>query len=591
MTTFLMQALVFIGAAVLLVPLFQRLGFGSVLGYLLAGVLVGPHGLKWIQDADSVTHFSELGVVLLLFIIGLEIQPQKLWSMRRELLGLGGLQILLCTLAFTVLGWLLGLPILGAAVIGFALSLSSTAFAVQTLTEKNQFNTQFGQASFAILLMQDLMAIPALAIIPALAVVMPQTDHGPVHIWLALLLIGGLVLTSRYLMRPAFRLIAATRSREIFTLATLLIVLGVAVLMQAVGLSAALGTFIAGVLLAESEYRHELETNISPFKGLLMGLFFMGVGMQVSLALIWQHPILILALTLSYLLIKFSVIYSLGRFFKIQSQNAKALALTISQGGEFAFVIFGMSAQFGFVTNDKLAILTAVVTLSMAVNPLLSMADEWISCKWQKDATPDYDSIIHNNPDVIIAGLGRFGQTFSRILRAQGMGFVAIDHDANQIEMVRKFGNKVYYGDVTREDILAAAGAAQAKYLVLAIDDVELSLKAVTMVQTHFPHLKIFARARNRGHAFDLMDLGVQYIKREVFDSSANFVGDLLMDMGMSPERAERIISRFKKHDDLMMLEQVKVRKDDDNLISVSQQGVMQLEQVLNDESVQSHIG
>lgn len=598
--TIIQQALVFISAAVVLVPIFQRLGFGSVLGYLIAGMLVGPQGLKLIEDAQSVAHFSELGVVFLLFIIGIEIQPTKLWSMRKHLLGLGAGQVLFCTAAFSaIVYYIFNLPLLPTIIIGLALSLSSTAFAVQTLIEKNVFNTEFGRGSFATLLMQDLMAIPALAVIPFLmrantANTAPAANTSSPIAWqsiaIALTVIVLLVLASRYLMRPVFRLIASTRSRDIFTAVTLFIVIGVGSLMQSVGLSAALGTFIAGVLLADSEYRHELEANLEPFKGLLMGLFFIAVGMSVSLDLISQKPMQIFSLALGYLALKIMLIYFTGRLNKMNHDNSKRMALNIAQGGEFAFVIFGILAALQLNEHETLAKLTAVITLSMALNPVVIFADERICQSRRKNLNPKYDEIKNEDPEIIIAGLGRFGQIFSRILRAQNTPFVAIDHDADQIELLRKFGTTVYFGDASRLDLLETAGASKAKYFILAIDDVETSLRTAELVRQHYPNLKIFARARNRGHAFDLIDLGVVHIKRELLDSSVDFVRELLVEMGHDQQKAKQLVERFKKHDELMLLEQHKVRTDDKSLIDLSKQASLQLAQVLSEDSRQSHI-
>ncbi len=590
MTSHLSELLVFIGSSILFVPIFQRLGFGSVLGYLIAGIIVGPFGLKLVSSVENVSHLSEFGVVFLLFVIGLEIQPHKLWSMRKHLLGLGGLQITLCSFVFFFIGFTLGLSPLAAAVLGFALSLSSTAFAVQTLTEKNVFNTEFGRSSFAILLMQDLTAIPALAIIPALALSSTENSHASPNMGLAALIIVGLIGVSRFLIRPIFRMMASTRSRELFTAVTLFIVLSVAGLMEMVGLSAALGTFIAGVLLADSEYRHELEADLEPFKGLLMGLFFIAVGMGVRMDLILEKPWLVLSLTAAYVVTKSLIIYFVGRIFKLNHQNSKQMSLTIAQGGEFAFVIFGMILQLGLAPTEPLAILTVVITASMAMSPLLSLADQKISCILQRNAEPQYDEIKDEVPEVIIAGFGRFGQIFGRVLRAQNIPFVAIDHDSNQIDLVRRFGNKVYYGDISRKDILEAAGANSAKYFILAIDDVEASVKTAELITQNFPNLKIFARARNRGHVFDYMALGIKMIKRETFDSSIYFVKDLLVDMGFEDAQAHRLVEKFRTHDEIMMKKQYLVRKDDKSLLSVSQQGVEQLAQVLREETLQSNI-
>ncbi len=588
MQSFIEQALVFISAAVILVPIFKRLGLGSVLGYLIAGMLVGPSGFKLIQNFESVKHFSESGIFFLLFIIGLEIQPRKLLSMRNSLMGLGGAQIILSTAIFSFIGFLLGLSMTVALVVGFALSLSSTAFGIQSLIEKNLFNTEFGKGSFSILLMQDLVAIPALAVIPYFLATSVNSGVSWEKIFGALALIAFLIFASRFLFRPVFRIIAATRSRDVFTAVTLLIVIGVAVLMEKVGLSAGLGTFIAGVLLADSEYRHELEANLDPFKGLLMGLFFIAVGMSVSLQLIFENPGLILLLSFGYLAIKALVIYGVGRLYKMNHNNSKQMSFTIAQGGEFAFVIFGLFTSDSILNSQQLQILVAMITVSMALNPVITLMDEkWMSHIFRK-AKPTYDEIKNETPDVLIAGFGRFGQIFGRVLKAQGIPFVAIDHDSDQIELLRRFGNVVYYGDAARKDLLEMAGAAKAKYLILAIDDVETSLQITKLVTESFPNLKIFARARNRGHAFDLMDLNVTKIKRETFDSSINFVHELLLEMGFENAKAARLIERFKQHDQAMLLEQFAVRSDDTTLISVSRQGTAQLAEVLREESMQS---
>ena len=591
MTNYTEQALVFIGSSVILVPIFHRLGFGSIIGYLMAGILVGPSGLKLISDSQSVLHFAEFGVVILLFIIGLEIQPRKLWTMKGNLIGLGGAQILLCTFIFTLFGFYLGLSTIASIIIGFGLSLSSTAFALQTLTEKNQFKSEFGQASFSILLMQDLFAIPALAIIPALGNSSTQkTDFVVLGIFIPTFLIAA-YLANRYLIRPIFKMVAATKAREIFTATTLLIVLGVATIMIKFGLSAALGTFIAGMLLADSEYRHELEANLDPFKSLLMGLFFIAVGMGVRLDLIFDRPFVIFGLALMYLAVKMLVIYGVGRFCKLSHDSSKKMALTIAQGGEFAFVIFGMVQDGKYVDIDVINVLTLIVSISMALNPLISIvADKLSMLNAPAIVEPNYDHIKDESPHIIVAGYGRFGQMIGRILKSQDIPFVAVDHDSDQIELLRRFSLKVYYGDASRSDILESAGASKAQYLVLAIDDTETNLKTAEMVREHFPHIKIFARARNRGHAFSLMELGVTHFKRETFDSSVHFAGELLLNMGYPRERVSNIVERFKAHDELMLREQFKVREDDKQFVSISNQAMAQLAQVLNDESSRSYI-
>ena len=592
MNSYLEQAFVFFSASVVLVPIFQRLGFGSVLGYLIAGVLVGPAGLGLIHADERLGHLSELGIIFLLFLIGLEIQPRKLWSMRHQLVGLGLVQIVLCTVVFSGVGLLSGLSATAAVVIGFALSLSSTAFAVQTLVERGLFATEPGQSAFSILLAQDLVAIPALAIVPALVATQAR-ESAPM--WqtalIALAMIPILIGAGRFVLRPLFRMIASTRSRDMFTAVTLFVVIGVTVLMRAAGLSVELGTFIAGVLLADSEYRHELETNLEPFRALLMGLFFVGVGMNVKLELLVHQPIFTLSFALGYLLLKSTLIYAAGRMFRLGHHSAKAMALAIAQGGEFAFVLFGIVAEDGVVAASTLEMMTAVITLSMALNPVLVRLDETMVRRWgRRAARPEFDEISGETPRVIIGGFGRFGQVFGRIFRAQGVPFVAIDHDPTQIELLRKFGSKVYYGDVSRLDLLESAGAAKAEFLLLAVDDVETSLKTAELCQTHFPHLTVYARARNRGHVYDLMELGIKHIKRETFDSSLAFTRDMLVDLGYDPTEAKRLVQRFREHDEQMLRESFKIRTDDRSLVSLAKQGAAQLADVLAQESSYTRI-
>jgi monovalent cation:proton antiporter-2 (CPA2) family protein len=586
------QTLIFIGASIIMVPLFHRLGFGSVLGYLIAGLIVGPFGFGFIHDNESVMHFAELGVIFLLFVIGLEIQPRKLWSMKKDLMGLGGLQILFATLIFGFIGmFAFDFNPVTSFVLSFGMSLSSTAFAIQSLTSRNNFNTVFGKSSFSILLMQDLIAIPALAIIPSLGHGSGEESNLKNVMWLFPLFLIALILISRFLIQPFFRVIARTNQREIFTATALFVVMGVAMIMLKIGLSAALGTFIAGVLLADSEYRHELEANLEPFKSLLLGLFFISVGMTVSLPLIISEPLKVFGYAIIYLAIKGSIIYGLGRFFKLGHFHSKMMALTTAQGGEFAFVIFSIAMASKLTNESTVQLLTAIITISMAMNPVLVIIDEKLQEHARNGEKPDYDEIKDESPEVIIAGFGRFGQMFGRILRAQRVPFVAIDHDADQVELLRKFGNKVYYGDVMRDDLLESAGVHKAKYFILAIDDADTAVKVAKMLRKRYPNLEIFARARNRGNAFDFLEAGVKHIKRETFDSSVNFVGELLVAMGNSHEKANAIIEKFRIHDQLMLFEQYKVRNDDDMFISKSNQAAAQLTNVLSDEGLKSYIG
>jgi monovalent cation:proton antiporter-2 (CPA2) family protein len=592
MTNFITQFLIFIGASLFFVPLFKKFGFGSVLGYLMAGVIVGPYGVGLINDAESVLHFAEFGVVLLLFMIGLEVQPHKLRSMGKQLVWLGGFQILYTTLIFCLIGLIFNIELVPALVLGFGLSLSSTAFAVQSLEEKNQLNTEFGQASFSVLLMQDLIAIPALALIPVLGNHSFQAQVLLRPLLSLVVLIFILLIVRSYFIKPLFRFIAATRAREMFTALTLFIVFGIAAIMQKIGLSAALGTFLAGVLLAESEYRHELETNLDPFKGLLMGLFFIAVGMGVKLPLIAEQPLFILGATFLYLIIKGLILYLVGRQFKMNHENAKLLSCSVSQGGEFAFVILGIVLRQNISTPAIVETLTVIITLSMALSPVISKINEHIRNRYLKksDEVPNYDDVSGLEPKVIIAGFGRFGQMFGRVLKLQGIPFVAIDHDPDNIEIIRKFGNKVFYGDASRVDLLESAGAKTATHFILAIDDVETSIETAKNVKEHFPHIHIFARARNRGHTFRLMDEGIKYIKRETIDSSLNFVGELLIDLGFEKSVSKNIVERFRTHDEAMLHEQFKVHSDDKNFVSVTTESIAQLAQVIEDERKQSYI-
>lgn len=591
MTHFLETILIFLGAALIIVPIFNRLGLGSVLGYLLAGVIVGPHGLGYFKDVEKTMHFAELGVIFLLFLIGLEIRPAKLWDMKKRLFSLGFAQMFVCTLILAVaIRHFMGASWMLAAIIGFSLSLSSTAFALQTLNERNEFQTSFGQGAFSILLSQDIAAIPLLAIIPILFAADSGSSTG--SLWYFPFILFGLVLTGRFVIRPLFRHLAASHSREIFTASALFIVLGVSALMMNIGLSPALGTFIAGVLLAESEYRHELEANIDPFKGLLMGLFFISVGMGVSLELLLAKPVALVGATFVYFLLKWGLIYLVGRVNRMDHWTSNKMALTIAQGGEFAFVILGMILQLKQVSPVSVQFLVAMITLSMLMGPFIEKVLEQRKRFTKLTVTdePKYDVIENEEPQVIIGGYGRFGQIFGRILRSQGIPFVAIDHDSNQVDLVRKFGNKVFFGDVTRLDLLRSAGAEKVKLFVLAIDDVDESLKAAELIHQHFPHIKIYARARNRGHAYDLLEIGITHIKRETFDSSVNFAGELLTELGFEKERAVAIAEKFRRHDEQMLLEQVKIRKDEQMYISLSAQGNAQLADVLSEESTKSYL-
>ncbi|MBV2169597.1 MAG: monovalent cation:proton antiporter-2 (CPA2) family protein [Bdellovibrio sp.] len=585
----LLPVIVFLGSSVLLVSLFQRMGLGSILGYLAAGILIGPQMSGLVTDVKYTQSLSEFGVVFLLFLIGLELQPKKLWSLRKTLLGFGGLQILFGSIVFAFVAHLFGLSGAASAVVGFALSLSSTAFSLQSLSEKKVLNTEFGRASFAILLMQDVVAIPALAIIPSLG--LNSASTASVQWGAFLFAFIGFAIFSRTLLGPFLRQVASLRSRELFTGVTLLIVMGVSYLMAHVGLSMALGAFLAGVFLSESEYRHELEADLEPFKGLLMGLFFVSVGMAVNLSLILERPLTILALAVLYMGLKGLVIFGVGRIMQLPREASRRLSSYLVQGGEFAFVIFGVGQSAKVISLEWTQTLTLIITLSMILSPFIILVDEKIQSIWMKKRPPQkYDHIEDSDNKIIIAGFGRFGQIFGRMLRSQGIGFTAIDHDIEQIELLRRFNFKVYYGDASRKEILEAAGAKKAQYFVIAVDDMMTATQIAEMVRQEYPHLKIYARARNRQHVFELMALDVEHIRRETLDSSLILTGDLLVDLGIPAARARQMVERFRRHDELMLQEQFKVRNDANLYLDVSRLGMDQLAQVLKEDAQKSYV-
>ncbi|MFN8846496.1 MAG: monovalent cation:proton antiporter-2 (CPA2) family protein [Bdellovibrionales bacterium] len=585
---FLIYAIIFLTASVIAVPVSKKLGLGSVLGYLLAGIIVGPSVMSLVHGSEDMAHYAELGVVFLLFIIGLELQPKKLWNLRHQLLGFGAGQVVISTAAlFFIIYFLAEMNWQAALVGGFALALYSTSFVLQSMIEKGELKTQYGQATFSVLLAQDLLAIPALAMIPLLAV---QSDSDQSWNFTQGLLILGfiffLVISSRTWLGPAFRWMASTKSREIFTAATLLLVFAVSFIMQKLGLSMGLGAFMAGVLLADSEYRHEIEVDLEPFKALLMGFFFISVGVSVPLQQFLDHPLQSLLWVAIFMAVKFVILFTIGSYFKLSRNSAKQMALYLALGGEFAFVITLMAQKLKIFTDLQAQSFNLVVTLSMLLTPVLIFVENWLSLRRQKMSQKiEYDKIDTQEPQVIIAGLGRFGQIFGRIFRAQGIVFTAIDHDPDQIELLRKFGNKVYYGDCSREEILEAAGAKSAKLLILAVDDSQVSVKTAELIKEKFPQLKIFARARNRQHAFELMDLGITNIKREVFDSSLNFAGVALVELGMTKQESQIIIEKFKAHDESLIQEQYKHKDNEKNMINLSQLAIQQLEQVLKSDS------
>ncbi|HEX7964894.1 MAG TPA: monovalent cation:proton antiporter-2 (CPA2) family protein [Gammaproteobacteria bacterium] len=587
---FLPQVAVFLIAACLAVPLSRKSGFGSVLGYLVAGVVIGPWCLRLITDVPTILQFSEIGVVLLLFIIGLELQPSRLWIMRRLVFGMGAMQVVVTTLLLAAGAYWLGLGLMPAVVAGFGLSLSSTAFVLQMLGEKEQLAASHGRASFGILLFQDVAAIPVLAI---LGVLYGDGDASHQHLGMKLLVIAVvltvLALGNRVVLRFLFRLVTQFGNPEIFTASALLIVLSAGLVASSIGLSMGLGAFLAGVLLADSDYRHEFEADIEPFKGLLLGLFFMAVGMSVNLRLMVDAPLTVAGVLLGLLALKMAALYGLGRLFQLPESGARNLAFVLPAGGEFAFVLFNAAADYSLFDRRLTDLLNLAVTLSMAATPFLVLFNEKVLEKFVEDRKePEFDRIDEAGNPVIIAGMGRFGQVVGRLLRMQQIPFTALEADVEQVETLRKFGSRVYYGDASRLELLRAAKADQAKYLVLAIDGIEASVKAAEMVRKHFPKLTVLARARNRHHVHLLKEQGVQVIVRETYYSSLRMAEDLLERMGMDRLAVEKLVATFEKHDKTLLDRQFAVFRDEEKLVQTSREAAQELEQLLQEDRQQS---
>ena len=578
----LAQVAIYLTAAVVVVPLASRAGLGSVLGYLLAGVIVGPWALDLVHDEQEILHFAEFGVVLLLFVIGLELQPRRLWAMRRAVFGLGGGQFALTAVVLAGLGMVLGLPVETAAVAGLALSLSSTAFALQALSERGELTTRHGRLSFSILLLQDIAVIPILALLPLLAPA--SATAGTETLWLgvakALGMIALVALGGRYLLRYVLRLVARFGTHEVFTATALLTVVGVALLMDLVGLSMALGAFLAGVLLADSEYRHELEADIEPFKGLLLGLFFMAVGMTVNIGLVIETPLTVLGLALGLMLLKMLCLAAVARIETANWRTVRGTAVALSQGGEFAFVIVALGVSSLLMDERTADLLIVAVTLSMAATPLAFKAGDRLNARLEREAEPEYERHIEEENQVIIAGFGRVGQIVGRILRLRRIGFTALETSAEQVDFVRRFGNKIYYGDASRVELLRAANADKAVLFVLAIEDVERSLATARAVRKHFPHLTIFARARNRQHAYALMDLGITRIVRDTFHSSLELACGLLMELGLGDHESRRTVDTFRDHDTARLIQQHEIAHDPARLVEEARQWTRELEEM-----------
>ncbi|CAN5409906.1 monovalent cation:proton antiporter-2 (CPA2) family protein [soil metagenome] len=594
------QAIIYLAAGVVFVPIAKRLGLGSVLGYLIAGMVIGPAVLGLIgEEGKGVMHVAEFGVVIMLFLVGLELEPELLWKLRVPVVGLGGLQVLLTSLVVGGGAVLVGLPWQEALAIGMVMAMSSTAIVLQTMTEKGLIQTPAGQSTFSVLLFQDIAVIPILAILPLLAT-FPVEHAGEgaesesmlsgLPSWVQPLAVVGavliVVLLGRFVMRPVFRTIARTGLREVFIASAFLLVGGVAWLMESVGLSPALGAFVSGVVLANSEYKHELESDISPFRGLLLGLFFISVGASVDFSLILDNPLLIVGLVFGLMTIKAIVLGVLGNRFKLAKDQNLIFALGLSQVGEFAFVLLSFTQQNGILNSYTAGVLTAVVAISMAITPILFLLTEKVllprltrSLQPEKEA----DRIEEKNP-VIIAGFDTFNNVVGRFLRANGVGTTVLDFDADRVETLRRIGLKVYYGDASRYDLLHSAGAHEAKIIVIALESAHKSLELVKTVKKHFPNLTIFVRAHDRGDAYDFLGAGVEHIYRETLDTSLRTGVDVMRLLGGRAYYAERSARLFRRHDEDALQEQAGVRGDRSQYFDTTRRRIKELEELIRSD-------
>ena len=594
--TWLTYGFLYLSAAVLAVPLAKALGLGSIIGYLAAGIAIGPWGLGLVSNVQDILHFAEFGVVLMLFLVGLELQPSRLWAMRRPIFGTGSAQVLGCAAVLFAAGWLAGLPWRISLVAALGLALSSTAIALQVLAERNLMRTSSGQAGFSILLFQDVAAIPILAMLPILGAAAGEgAGHTPTDVALEALkivgVIGAIILGGRLLLRPLLRWIAKSKTPEIFTAAALLLVVGIAYLMVLVGLSMALGAFLAGVLLADSEYRRELEADIEPFKGLLLGLFFIAVGMSIDFGVILRSPGLMAAILVGFLAAKAIVIYTLAKLVNIPYQERPVFTLLLAQGGEFAFVVFQAAAGASVFSADTASLLIGAVALSMLISPLLLvLLDRVLLRRYARlKITPQAEEISEpQEAPIIIAGFGRYGQIVSRVLLAQGIPTTVLDHSVDMLEVARTFGYRVFYGDATRLDLLRIAGAERARILVVAVDDPEQSLKIAKLAREHFPHLQIVARARDITHWNKLRDLGVTLVQRELFESSLESARTVLELMGLSTAEATTFTDRFRKHNIALADRMYPHHKDQAKYIAVAREGRAQLAEQMAKERQES---
>ncbi len=580
---FLKTAVVFLLATVIAVPLTKRFRLGSVLGYLLAGVVIGPQLLGLISDTGGVAAISEFGIVLMLFVIGLELSPQRLWVMRRAVFGSGALQVVATSVAIGVAAHaLFGVAGKAAVIVGGSLALSSTAFGLQILAERKEAGSAYGREVFAILLFQDLAAIPLIAAVPLLASSSGTHGFDALAVLRTLGVIVAVVVGGRYLLRPVFRFVARADSVEVSTATALLVVMGVALLMELAGVSATLGAFLAGVLLADSEYRHEMESHIEPFKGLLLGLFFISVGMSMDLSLLLQRPGLVFGLVAALLLLKGALLWPLGRLLGgLNRSDTLRLVVLLACGGEFAFVLLRQAAELRLIAVAQRDALVLAITLTMALTPLLVVLAARLLNVRPKKPTRAFDTIDTAPPRVIIAGFGRMGQIIARVLRAQNIPFVAIEHSVEQVDFSRRFGTvNLFFGDPTRPELLRAAQADKAEVFVLATDDPEANLRTARLVRRQYPQLKIVARARNRQHVFRLMDLGVAEPVRETFHSSLKMTRKTLEALGLTPTLAADRVERFRRHDETLLQQQALVYDDETRLIQSTRDALADLQRL-----------
>lgn len=600
---FFFQALIYLAATVVTVPIAKKLGLGSVLGYLTAGIVIGPAMLGLVgSEAGKVMHFAEFGVVLMLFVIGLELQPSLLWKMRRSIFGLGGLQVLITAIVLAGLALLFNFKINRAIAIGLILALSSTAIVLQTLTEKGLMQNSAGRSAFSVLLFQDISVVPILAIIPLLATINGKidftdselnrvTDMSALSGWLQLLIIiaviAFIIIAGRFIARHIFRLIAETGMHEVFTAMALLLVIGIALAMDKIGLSPALGTFLAGVVLADNEYRHELETTINPFKGLLLGLFFISVGASINFALFIEDPFLIFGFVLLLMTVKFIILLMLGRFFRLRKGYDFLFAFLLAQSSEFAFVLISFSQQNLLFDQRTAGLMLLMVTLSMAVSPLLLIFNEkaLTPILTRKQNKTEYDDVESSDNPIIIAGFGRFGLVVGRLLLANNYKVTIIDSNPANVEILRKFGFKLFYGDVTRPQVIEQAGIKHVKLVILSMAEYDEALKVADYLKKNYPHVKILARAKDIYHAFEFFKRNVNIVQREVFDSAAELGEKALVQLGFSRYEAYRATRTFKHHEKQVLLDLYALWKEDENrFIQESRRFSDQLSEMLQAE-------